>query len=350
MDLLNRKLEQALQYLKVNLSEDVFDEEIRMANFAGGNLPDYENPLQAAFYMLKYAKYYALEYYWMYDLALQILSHKTDIKVPVNYSFGCGSMVDGLSYLYAHSKLQEDFGEDYSITGKLYYSAIDLVEWPHTALLNLGETEDMVVKKYLDKGMVKFWDEMKSFHGNMMFFPKLLSENLDHVVGDSSIIDSFCEELVEANMRSKFILLCVSYRGINTYEEDAVKTRKIIDALLEKGYEIEDYSLDDYDWICRDYFEMYDEEQKVFCSRDDVRVDYKEYSDFKVPGEIIRYLMDGDLLEDFCRYYDGRNGMRTASEVCRACRQDCDLLAKPRTSINSGDDHTCFQILAFRRN
>ena len=361
MKVLNEKLISDKEYLENNLTPSLFKSKILTISFRNGSAKniDYTNPYQVAFYMLKYAKYYALEYYWMYDLALRTLSYefsrfrKQDAAVA--YSFGCGSMIDGVSMLYAHEALRG--ASNYSIKEKLYYKGIDIVKWADTGLLEFESRYPRLinVSKYLDKGMVDFWEEILNTYANIFMFPKMLCEDLDDNSSGISIINQFCDNLELANLRRDYIILCVSYRGTNTFGDDYPLTVKIIDALRSKGYEKEPIKQSIIDtWVCRDYFDLIDPVNMVFKSRDNITIDYcGTYSDFDIPDEIIRYMGWGEILIDNCQggiTESDADGTRIISEICDDCGERCKRLRSyPRKNINSGTDHTCFQILPFRR-
>ena len=367
MRVLDEKLISDREYLETNLTPQLFESKILNMSFVNGSAQNinYKDEFQVAFYMMKYAKYYALEYYWMYDLVLRALSHEFSTRIysspdtAITYSFGCGSMVDGLSMLYAHNALRNLPRSGYRVEEKLYYEGIDIVKWADTGLLEYESSFSQLIKvfKYLDSGMVKFWDKMKSFCANILMFPKMLCEDLDDNTAGTSIIDKFCNKIKEANLMKDYIILCVSYRGYKTFNDDKKMTEKIIKVLRAKGYIEEpiDGNIMN-EWICKDYFVLDDSTNMVFKSINDVSVDYNiKYSDFKIPDEVEHYMGWGEILIGKC--HGGINaGMVNATQnvvnICNSCGRCQKLNSYPRKNLNlnSGADCTCFQILPFRRH
>ena len=359
MEILDQKIQEAYDFLTHELNAQRFEDDIKsVGGFANGNIVDYTNDIQAALYFLRYSKFYSLEYFWMYDLALQILNGNNEGEdAAVVYSFGSGSNVDAISLLEADRKLRDRI-ENYAIMERLYYRGIDICRWSEYALINLEGIDNLNARVFLN-GMVDFWNDMSKFMANILFFPKILSEHLDEGEEGETIIDQFCNNLAAANLDREKIVLCVSYRGTNTYDEDAANTNRIIDAMIEKGYEVVDYNLNDYTWEGRDYFEYLDEERKVFRSIQDVRVDYERYADFNISEDIRDYLERGEIRR-ICQHYDDayRRNQEDNNyndsfprDVCQhSCvnYRNCARLI-PRKNLNSGDDRTCFQILLFRR-
>lgn len=358
---LDEKLIQDMEYLKESLTENLIQEISRY--YRRGNLPDYSNPVHAAYYLLKYSKYYALEYYWMYDLALRVLAKEYELRnieeAAVVYSFGCGSMVDGLSLLYAYDKLRAQ-GEALNIKERLYYTGVDIVRWPEIGLfldhLNSIPDSRLRVKSYLETGMVDFLDLFSGMCGNIFMFPKILSENLDDSDEEQSIIDQFCNriEQVSSSFRSDYIILCVSYRGSNSFRMDNPLVQRIEEAMRSIGFRDEPFDAGIYDnWVCRDYFELSDANHMVFEARENVRIDYDvNYSDFKVPYEVYHYMNKGEILVGKCRGNVSNETVRShnnVAEICCDCGMPCKIYAQPRISINSTGGKTCFQILPFRK-
>ncbi|MBR1494033.1 MAG: hypothetical protein IJ601_03175 [Acidaminococcaceae bacterium] len=319
--------------LKNTSQKETVNNAIKAVDFKDG-LPDYTNETQDAWYMMKYGKYYALEYYWMYDLALRVLSSKSSVsgETVVAYSFGCGSMLDGLSLLYAHSRLLESQNLNYHLKKKLYYSGIDIVEWPRQGNVRdiiADEGKDKImVKTFLQSGMVDFWKKMNMFCANILVFPKMLSENLDK--GNEPIINQFTEKLQNATLSKDYIILCISYRGSKTFSVDNVLVEKIVSAMEQKGYKSDPFDKGIYgNWICNDYFELKDSKKMVFISKENCEIDYnKTYSDFSVPEKVEEYLRQG-ILDD------------GGDMVCKSY---------PRKNLNSTGGKTCMQVLPFKKN
>lgn len=364
MEYLDNKLLEAKDFLEEHLNREAFENRIQRVNFGEG-IPDYSDEFQVAFYMMKYAKYYALEYYWIYDLVLRLLSKELkDAKddVAVVYTFGCGSMVDALSLLYAHRQLLDT--EDYSLEKKLYYRGIDIDKWADVGMLFPEEVtehnEYLKTTGHLDSGMVDFWSEMQTFLANVIMFPKMLSEVLDDDLTGTSIIDQFCERVSEATLVRDYIIICVSYRGSKTFDEDNALVEKIIATMREKGYAPEAFGQDVIDgWVCNEYFDLIDDDKMVFQSKDDCIVDYEnKYADFNLPVEVQNYMSKGGILVNNCdgnitddQLLEGKS-ITTICEKCvqKKCRK---IRSIPRKNLNmaTGEnvDHTVFQILPFRR-
>ena len=99
--------------------------------------------------------------------------------------------------------------ETENIPVKIWYTGIDLVEWPQTGLMDIARLDDVTVKQYLGIGMQDFWAQMQTFMANILFFPKILSEGLDE--GENSIIDQFCNNLKNAQFGMPYVILCISH-------------------------------------------------------------------------------------------------------------------------------------------
>lgn len=364
MRILDEKLIADKEFLERTLNPGILRDRIYNGMNFSQTLPDYRDPVQVAYYMMKYGKYYAMEYYWIYDLTLRVLSDSQTETCAITYSFGCGSMIDGVSLCYAHKRLLNLYTV-YQLKKKLYYRGIDQVRWADEGMLDGGlirayDDQSLDLKGFLDTGMIDFWDVHKSFSANIISFPKMLSEDLDDQQNGPSIIDQFCERLREAELNRPYIVLCVSYRGSLTFDEDNRVASRIIRAMEEKGFVKAPFAMDDYhDWISYDYFELVDRENMVFQSKADVRVDYANlFCDFEVPYEVKRYMERGEILIHNCEgniTAEMVNNYDRVSQICADCFRNCKLLSNPRKNINiqKSDgrvDRTCFQVLPFRRS
>ena len=357
MRLLDALLESDVDYLKNNLNSTNFNETVKGGNFAIG-LPCYTDPCQVAYYMLKYAKFYALEYYWMYDLILRLLNadleNRNIYDAPVVYSFGCGSMVDGLSLLYAHKKLHPSMER---IGSKPVYRGIDIVNWPNTGMVFDGSVQeyagDICISKYFGVGMEEFWTTMNDFYANVLFFPKLLSENLDDHTQGASVLDKFCEEIRNAKLTKEYIILAFSYRGTNTFSSDNQLAQRIVDAMIEKGYKKEPYrgSAIINNWICKDYFSLVDNENMIFESRVP-DVDYSRFPDFMIPPIVDEYMNKGGVLVGNCPGNVTDTEVcshRSVIEICEECNNRCKTRSMCRKKLKSVGGQSCIQILPLRR-
>lgn len=75
MKILDDLLESDIEYLREKLSKDPSPDnyrfnKLRTFNYNGGSVVEgsYTDPLLVSYYMLKYATFYSLEYYIIYDL------------------------------------------------------------------------------------------------------------------------------------------------------------------------------------------------------------------------------------------------------------------------------------------
>ena len=189
--------------------------------FQEGYVPDYSDASTAYFYLGHLGPSYALEYYLLYRIALGMLaSHgSTDVHV---YAFGCGSMIDAWSLSWA--------GDSLPTSMPLAYTGIDLSPWP-------AQFDAPVSQEFRLEPMEAVWDRGGVFDGNLLLFPKVLSELRED--GDS--LARFCAGIERANFAHDTIALCVSYRSKATFMRDWrlpdwCKAQEIVSALENKGY------------------------------------------------------------------------------------------------------------------
>ena len=191
-------------------------------NFEYGDALDYTDEWYCQWYMFRYAMAYSFEYYIMYMLALKQLDPNDSADA---FSFGCGAGVDFFSFLHAAQKL--DF------KNAINWRGTDIAEWAYKMA-----PDELIYCGANDGNMVNFLDHGEDYSPNILFFPKMLSE-----VPPGNIIDEFCGKLKRLN-RDK-IVVCISYRSPNSYGDDTDRKMKIVNALLNNGYEKVDLKVDE---------------------------------------------------------------------------------------------------------
>ena len=116
------------------------------------------------------------------------------------------------------------------------YTGTDAVTWPvHVPLP--PELSYQEPGGFRQCNLRDFWDGVETFAGNLIFFPKVLSE-LDE---DSEELTRFCEGLEATPFESDTVVLCISYRAYDriaraNVEPEWSKACHIVDALRHKGY------------------------------------------------------------------------------------------------------------------
>ncbi|MBR0091043.1 MAG: AAA family ATPase [Lachnospiraceae bacterium] len=284
--------------------------------------PDYGEEIVDHFYLIRYANVYAFEYYTMYLLALALLEEGDEY---VNsYSFGCGSLLDGMSLLYANRTLNN--------TPRIYYRGIDLTRWP--VMFPVGDApEDPMIS--LDITSMENLD-VREKRCNIMFFPRMLSE-LTGREGEE-ILNAFAENIRQGKLSQNQIILCVSYRGKNTIREDWNRVKVIIAAIEDHGYSAEERANipQGEEWIDQyfdhtEYMELDDHRRIHYYT---TKEEYKNIpvwrvnNDFRIQQDILNYLNDESEFKNTIAEVLGEN-IRTF----------------PRTNLAD----MCFHIISFRK-
>ncbi|MDD7408198.1 MAG: hypothetical protein SOV71_06075 [Anaerovoracaceae bacterium] len=368
MKILDDLLESDIEYLREKLSKDPSPDnyrfnKLRTFNYNGGSVVEgsYTDPLLVSYYMLKYATFYSLEYYIIYDLLLRIFKKINNDAIPNVISFGSGSMIDGLSLDYAFNRI---FTED---DNRIYkYFGTDLYKWPRWGDLKLWKTD--ISNKHGGHGIFKaafrvsmddFWRESELYDAevyntNIIFFPKMLSENIDNKgVDGRTVIDRTCEEIKDNARRfeSKYIFICASYRGYSTHDYDKKLLEKII-AAFGKYYEWNHqfneqmFEMVKSEWIGNEFF---DNNNGTFSSVKDIdKADYYlggRFHDFQMSKQLRDFLYVSDA--EIRTYCEKRS--YTRCEFCRQCHFKPRLKLQYNANAYSEGDKTCFSIIVLRK-
>ncbi len=295
----------------------------------------------------------------MYRIALSLLRQEKNITL---YSFGCGSLLDGISLAHAKKRVAEKWGDQAQIE-RMNYRGIDLADWPVKFDLNCYEScnfHRIGMEDFADSGKK---DAIVKMGCNIISFPKILSENLDRTQGEISIIDRFCDGIKKHKFSRVKIVLCVSYRSHITANEDMKQTRRIVTALEENGYVLEEeiplreilgssslaYELE------VDHNNPYD--YPVICFRQKDQIYRNMDPAFRYPSEVSEYLKASGTLpiyaenirsccEKICHVedYEERKGKCSQCEY-RLKNGDC-CLRNPVYKVGL----ICFQVLSFVKN
>ena len=206
------------------------------------HLPDYKNPDTIAYYQLRFATAYEVEYYVMYCLALHFLGEKKNDYSVV--SLGCGDGLDGLSLKLAASEM---------LSGRAVYTdrkegkrwggdpdrwlGIDVAKWGNPAEVPGIPVHDNVIE-VLSEGATEYFklfdDHNKPCNRNILFFPRVLCEL------DERIANSLATAISKATFSQDTILLCIANRTNVNRDDASVEERmnamKVIEAFKENGY------------------------------------------------------------------------------------------------------------------
>ena len=187
---------------------------LKNLSFESGNLPEYEHVQTQRLYLLRYAYAYAFEYADMYERVLKQLDDPKKISVV---SFGCGTMLDYWSLVYAIKEQRE-------IPCRIDYRGIDKIQWHYQFISRRKDNMHFELEN-----ITNFFDDENALDSDVYFFPKSISEFSDGEM--ETILDGFKTK----NIRKKVFYVCVSLRKKNeTFDEK--RTHDIIKAIKKNGY------------------------------------------------------------------------------------------------------------------
>ena len=335
--------------------------------FSRGKIPDYKNKGLSTLYLLKMSWQYNFEYWVILRVALRMLKER-GIDFAYVYSFGCGGEIDALSLSFA---IASDYPEDMRAS----YTGVDAVRWgavyPRPKEIAAG-----TYGPFLQKDLAGFWDSMDRFDGNILFFPKVLSE-LDEL---ADVAGAFARGLSKAKLTQDRILLCISYKGKHTFTRSSVepdwdKAQKIIEALRLQGYtcskNFAPAPLGMESFFTTDMVESESGEPfpYYYFEHNEPGEPRQEEPDLKIcdvspvfapPEDILEYLESPGFIRRHCQYFSAREdkyfkkypearwGSPDPLKVCtEACTINCYV--HPYDSINTQFRTMCFQVLEFTR-
>ncbi|MBR1830524.1 MAG: hypothetical protein IJ781_13695 [Atopobiaceae bacterium] len=324
-------------------------------------LPTYEDDGPCLLYLLRLAPSLAFEYFLVYRMALSSLQEVGQTERVDAHVIGAGSLVDALSLQYARSTMPA-FEHAH-----MAYTGTDIVTWPiHVPLPSELSYQQPGGFRRCD--LRDFWEGMETFAGNIIFFPKVLSE-LDE---DSEELERFCEGLEATPFESDTVVLCISYRGYDRIvrakvEPEWSKACRIVDALRRKGYAYRSMDVNALAGM-DDVFDR----GEIFA--DDGSA-YREYHihrkldylwlkdvapDFANEDDVVAYLGDPSNVRTRCHRYAAcaeryqaahpDEDVRTLAP-CVICEKTCAIKCdpKPRSYVCNKYNPTCFQVLLFQR-
>lgn len=338
---------------------DAFRRIMLNQSFFQRQVPEYGSKYQEILYLLKMSWVYSFEYFCVLRLALSTLAERGVTSVA-QYSFGCGSCLDALSLSYA-------LRTDHQGTMHVYYTGVDSTRW-ETMFPLPQELEEEKRERLIVCDIRDFWNGRETFDGNILFFPKILSE-LDELTDTAG---AFARGLSEAKLTQERIMLCVSYRGRSTFQRSSSepewdKTQKIIEALQAQGYTCDAQpvripagmssflrtDLVEADWGERYPYYYLEREQEPFLLK-------AAAPDFAVPEDIWEYLSEPGIVRRHCRRFASREqkylrmhpeqkqGEAKPVRICEeTCNYRCGTL--PQVAVSTPFRTACFQVLLFTR-
>ncbi len=216
----------------------------------------YDKKITSDFYLCRYASAYAFEYAMMYDIVMRSFIKNGGHGMLGVFSFGCGTMLDALSMVYAKARLGKY--EDCYKRCKLYYKGIDRTEWDRTyvyqtlAQNGTNKADDLIhsqfekicfyrmeINTFLQKKFIE--KNSKSVYHNVLFFPKILNEM------KQIAIDGLVDKLAQLNFNLDEYYICAShsFSDVQYYGGADIVTR-IVDT-INRNNQFE---------VCGDIWEM----------------------------------------------------------------------------------------------
>lgn len=188
--------------------------DLKKLSFEFGNLPEYEDVQTQRLYLLRYAFAYAYEYADMYARLLRQMKDPREISVV---SFGCGTMLDYWSLVYAIKEIRD-------IRCRVDYSGIDLIEWDY----QFPPRRRDELHFYL-QNINEFFDDEDTLNSDVYFFPKSISEFSEDEM--ATILDGFENKNIEKDI----FYVCVSLRKKDE-PSDEERTAAIMEAIERNGF------------------------------------------------------------------------------------------------------------------
>ena len=296
----------------------------------------------------------------MDQLALRMLKEE---KAAIAYSFGCGPGFDAFAGVYAWNELRREL-PDFRVK-KLEYNGVDLAKWPYQ-LLQYKVVPDFIGTHYSCKDMVSFVSEQREkceIKGNILFFPKVLSEL------PMEVMDSFCENLKAVGLENDRIVLCVSYRNRGTVREDWTKAGKIVETLESMGYTADKQIPPEFletEWATETFENTAAWDTDGYpcysAKKEADEVLWKRYADLKISKNLFGYLLSGirsacPKYKAYKEKYDAAHQEPAASvyesQICE--RMECpdykNCRTAPRTKLYAEKGTgVSFQVLLFTRH
>lgn len=178
--------------------------------YAGGNTPDYTNPLVLQNYMLRFFPAYLAEYFLMY---MQLFNHKFLTEKLNVLSIGCGSGIDLWGLYFAVKETGKDPGSF------IRYTGVDIAPWVYQDKLGLKKV------RFLTQNIAD-WKKMDRNDYNVFVFPKCIGEF------PANIFESICKMFEKTQFSEKKVcgLCSLMDKGMNS---DADRFRRIAQIMME---------------------------------------------------------------------------------------------------------------------
>ena len=352
---LNSQIEEALRKLEDLLLEDpdAFRKMQIMSYYRHDSSPDFNEDISAFLYVARHCYMYGLLYYLMYRLLIPVLQEENIHELKI-LSSGCGSMIDALSLSLALNHLKDSY--------KVHYTGIDIAKWPVVF-------PHPFENSFIQKPIQDYWEDCKSFEGNILFFPTVISEL--HEYPDET--GQLCRAMEQTEFTQDTIFLLVTYRSNLSFNRDWQitdwqKIQRIISVLEKKGYDSSDipFSLPNSwkSFLHSDRVMTEDGRSRLrhYISapygKTSIRID-KVAPDFFPSDKVEEYLAKPGLIRKNCPYYEMRrdqylknnNNIRSDKEDPETiCRKQCPIMCKlyPRIFF-SGLNGPCFQLFVLKR-
>lgn len=352
----NEQLKRDIEQLDSLLGKDpdAFRRMLLYAYYRKGDSPDFNELIPSLLYRVRLCNTYLLNYYVLYSLLFPAFL-ESKIEEMRALVLGCGSMIDAVSLSYVQKEHEEKIA--------VSYTGVDIAEWPSVY-------ETPFEKRFIQKPLQDYLDDIEVFNGNVICFATVLSELREY----PDETEQLCRGLEHVPFTSDTVFLLVSYRSTASYKSDWrltdwQKTQRVIAAIEKKGYRAEpvpvsipeawktnllsDIAKDEHgkEWPC--YY-------LANPNKDNGAIRIQDLApDFAVPDYAVEYLDSPGYIRKRCSYYQARKDQyyrdnpESASEMenpTEICRQQCPIrcFPKPKT-IFTKRNSPCFQIIVFRR-
>lgn len=289
-------VEEIYKDFSVYANEENYLCKLKELNFQAGSIPNYEDKEIQQFYLLRYAFAYAFEYSNMYDDILSKLENINQIEVT---SIGCGAMIDYWSLIKSIKERKLDYI-------KITYTGIDEIDWDYKFEKRKIDNVD-----FRKENIVDYMNSQAFFDSDIYFFPKSISEF------DCDEMKAICDNFKNKKIIKDKIYFAISLRNDQwSMDRDMSKTKSIIDALRENGFEAGTL-YDEY---------IHFKEDKGIAAYD---------NEFKYPDYALDYIK---TLNTHCKQF---------YEIGENCNIDCEPKLNRWPTLKTGK--ICYQVIEFER-
>lgn len=246
------KMDEIYNDFKDNLAKEDKYCKLKQFKFNSSNIPDYNEEIIQQYYLLRYIPAYLVEYYKIYEDALnkEFLDDKLNVL-----SVGCGAGIDLVAAHYVMKSSKNNI--------KLRYTGLDIVNWNYW--------EDCDEEAYFIKDNICNLSKLDEEEYNVIIFPKSIGEfSVDEFNNLKSCISN-------TNFISDKIMIIASMRNTRVFS-DIDRVKGIINEIKNKGYtsldNVNQYTyckkkINGYDYRTNDIIQgfEYPEEIKDFMTR-----------------------------------------------------------------------------------